>query len=55
MVDIGQDQGFNGDEVVLIGRQLDQEITIKEIAAGMNSIEHEVLTSVNHRVPRVYY
>ncbi|HEY0709148.1 MAG TPA: alanine racemase [Polyangia bacterium] len=54
MVSIGWDSAYNGDEVVLLGRQGDGEIQIEDLAAWANTIPHEILTSINTRVPRVY-
>ena len=54
MVDIGWDEAFNGDEVVLIGAQGDQSILIEEIATLIDTTPHEVFTSFNGRIPRIY-
>lgn len=54
MVDIGWTSAFNGDEVVLLGESGDQSIRIEELARWAGTIPHEVLTSINTRVPRVY-
>lgn len=54
MIDIGWDEAFNGDEVVLIGKQGSEEITVSEIARLADTVEHEVLTSTNARVPRKF-
>jgi len=43
-----------GDEVVLLGRQGDQEITVEELAAKLDTISYEVFCGVSARVPRVY-
>lgn len=43
-----------GDEVVLIGRQGDEEITAGEWAARLGVIPYEVVTGIGPRVPRVY-
>jgi alanine racemase len=43
-----------GDEVVLIGRQGREEITAMDLARCFGTIPWEVLTSINHRVRRVY-
>lgn len=43
-----------GDEVVLIGRQGDDEITATDTAALLGTINYEVVCSVTARVPRVY-
>ncbi len=54
MVDIGWTSAFNGDEVVLLGASGEQRIRIEELARWAGTIPHEVLTSINTRVPRVY-
>ncbi|HEX9990316.1 MAG TPA: alanine racemase [Chloroflexia bacterium] len=43
-----------GDEVVLIGRQGNQEITADEIAGWCNTISYEILCGLSDRVPRHY-
>ena len=43
----------NGDEVVLIGKQGDDEITLDEVAAWLDTIPYEVLVSVLPRQPRL--
>ncbi len=43
-----------GDEVILMGRQEKEEITVDEIAEKINSISYEVLCGIGKRVPRVY-
>jgi alanine racemase len=43
-----------GDEVVLLGRQGSDEITVHELAAWSGTIHHEVLTRLTERLPRVY-
>jgi alanine racemase len=43
-----------GDEVVLLGRQGGNEITVEELAAKLDTISYEVFCSVSARVPRVY-
>lgn len=54
MVDIGARSAYNGDEVVLLGESGGARIRIEELAAWAHTIPHEVLTSINTRVPRVY-
>ncbi|HEY6878465.1 MAG TPA: alanine racemase [Polyangiales bacterium] len=54
MADIGAGSAYNGDQVVLLGRDQDQQIRIEELAAWAGTIPHEVLTNINTRVPRVY-
>jgi alanine racemase len=54
MVSIGWDSAHNGDEAVLLGASGDAAISIEELAAWGGTIPHEVLTSINTRVPRVY-
>jgi alanine racemase len=43
-----------GDEVVLLGRQGDDELSVEELAAKLGTISYEVLCNVSARVPRVY-
>jgi alanine racemase len=43
-----------GDEVVLLGRQGNEEISVEELAAKLDTISYEVFCSVSARVPRVY-
>ena len=43
-----------GDEVVIFGKQGDDELKVSEIAAHTDTIPYEVLTSVSVRVPRIY-
>jgi alanine racemase len=54
MVDCGDDSVEVGDEVVLLGRQGDQEITAEEIAGWMGTINYEIVCMVSERVPREY-
>jgi alanine racemase len=42
------------DEVVIIGRQRDDEITAEEVARLTDTISYETLTGISARVPRVY-
>ncbi len=55
MVNIGEDEAYNGDEVVLLGKQGDDEITAPEVAELIGTNIHEVLVSTNLRVPRRYH
>lgn len=43
-----------GDEVVLIGRQVSERMTVWDVAASMGSIAHEVLSALGPRLPRVF-
>jgi alanine racemase len=43
-----------GDEVVLIGRQGEREITAEEVASQAGTISYEVTCAISHRVPRKY-
>jgi alanine racemase len=54
MVDVGNAEVFVGDEVVLIGKQGEQEITLGEIAQLSGSIFNEVLCGFSDRLPRIY-
>ena len=54
LVDCGDDPVAEGDEVVLLGRQGDEEVTAGELAALLGTIEYEIACGVGARVPRVY-
>lgn len=54
MVNLGDDRAEIGDEVVLIGRMGQEEITALEIAERMGTIPYEVTCMINARVPRLY-
>ena len=55
IVNLGPDgTGYNGDEVVLIGKQGDERITAEDLARWAGTIPYEILTNINTRVPRVY-
>jgi alanine racemase len=43
-----------GDEVVLLGRQGDAEISAVEMATWAKTISYEILTSIGARVPRIH-
>lgn len=47
-------EAVEGDEVVLIGRQGNDEISAEEMAGIMGTINYEVLVGISARVPRVY-
>jgi alanine racemase len=43
-----------GDEVVIFGKQGEEEIAVEELAKKSNTIPYEILCNVGKRVPRVY-
>ena len=55
MVDVtGIDDVRCGDDVVLIGRSGDEEITAETIAAAADSFNYEFVCGISRRVPRIY-
>jgi alanine racemase len=54
MADVGEMEVSIGDEVVLLGRQGDEEITIEELSAACGTIPYEVACAWGRRVRRVY-
>ncbi|HHY34760.1 MAG TPA: alanine racemase [Firmicutes bacterium] len=54
MVDTGQTSCQPGDEVILIGEDGSERITVDEIASLAGTIPHEILTRIGKRVPRTY-
>jgi len=59
MVDLGSDADADavevGTEVVLLGRQADQEISAAEWAEKLGTIPYEVCCGIGERVPRRYW
>jgi alanine racemase len=53
VVDCGDDVVQPGDEVVLLGRQGDEEITADEWATRAGTISWEILCGIGARVPRI--
>jgi alanine racemase len=53
LVDCGADEVHLGDDVVLLGRQGDEEITAEEWAREADTITWEILCGIGVRVPRV--
>ncbi len=54
MVDIGSGEAYNGDEVILIGEQGSERISVEQLATLANTIPYEILTALNVRMPRCY-
>jgi alanine racemase len=54
LVDMGDVPVEPGDEVVLIGRQGDEEITAAEWAERLGTIAYEIVCGIGPRVPRGY-
>lgn len=54
MVDVGDEPVAIGQEVVLIGSQGDESISVDEIANHLETINYEVTCMISDRVPRRY-
>ena len=55
MLDVGHIPDVDlEDEVVIFGRQEDEFITVDEIAATLNTINYEIVSSLTARVPIIY-
>jgi alanine racemase len=54
VVDVGNDDVRVGDEVVLIGRQGDEEISVEEWARKLSTINYEIVCQIGPRMPRRY-
>lgn len=55
MANIGPSgEAYNGDEVVLIGESGGEQICVEELATLIGTTPHEILVSLNQRIPRVY-
>ncbi|MGH9024555.1 MAG: alanine racemase [Acidimicrobiia bacterium] len=54
MVDAGDASVEPGDEVVLVGRQGEDEIPATEVAGRVGTIAYEIIAGLGSRVPRTY-
>ncbi|MFO7299276.1 MAG: alanine racemase [Actinomycetes bacterium] len=54
LVDVGDADVAVGDEVVVIGRQGDEEITADEWARALGTVSYEIICTIGPRVPRRY-
>jgi alanine racemase len=54
MVDVGDAPVEVGDEVVLLGRDGDAEVTADEWADRLGTINYEIVCGIGRRVPRTY-
>ena len=56
MVDVSEiPETAVGDEVIMIGRDGDCEVSVEEVAAPAASFNYELVCNIARRVPRVYY
>ena len=55
MIDIGATSAYNGDQVVLVGSDGNDTITIGDLAQWSDTVPYEVLTSITMRVPRRWH
>ena len=55
MVDVGDQEVYVGEEVVLIGKQGQEEISLMEVTKLCETIPYEILCLFNERIPRVYF
>ena len=44
-----------GDEVVLVGTQGENQISVEELADMSASFNYEFVCNINRRVPRIFY
>jgi alanine racemase len=55
MLDVGHiPEAATGSEIVVLGRQENDEISADEIAETIGTINYEIVTAITARVPRVY-
>ncbi len=54
IVNLEQGSAYNGDEVILLGRDGTNSITCEELADWAGTNPYEILTNINTRVPRIY-
>jgi len=55
LLDVGEVPGVSvGDEAVILGRQGDEVLSADEMAASLDTINYEVVSTITSRVPRIY-
>ncbi len=54
MINIESDSAFNGDEVIIIGENGTEAVSVQDLADTAGTIPYEILTNINTRVPRIY-
>lgn len=54
MVSLGESEGKQGDVVVIYGRQNHAEISVDEVAKMLDTINYEVVTTLNPSIPRLF-
>jgi len=54
VINIENDSAYNEDEIILLGRSGETEISCEKMASWANTIPYEILTNINTRVPRIY-
>jgi alanine racemase len=54
MIDIGDNSAYSGDEVVLIGKSKNHEITVNSLVDLYGGSAYEFLIAQNNRIPRHY-
>ena len=54
LLDLGEDPPVTGEEVVVLGRQGEDQITAWELADHAGTVGYEIVTRVGPRVPREY-
>jgi alanine racemase len=55
MLDVGSIENVQvGDEAVIFGQQNNETLTVDEMAALLNTINYEIVSTITARVPRVY-
>ncbi len=55
LLDVGSIENVQmGDEVVIFGQQVNETLTVDEMASSLNTINYEIVSTITARVPRVY-
>jgi alanine racemase len=54
MVNIGQEEAYNGDDIIVVGNQGSEQITIAELSSLSDRTAYELLVGINARLPRLY-
>ncbi len=54
MIAIGSGEAYNGDQVVLIGNQGNEQISVVDIAETIGTVPHEIVSCLPQRLVRKY-
>jgi len=54
-VNLGDRRAKVGDELTLVGREMDSSVTVEDLAEWAGTIPYEILTGFTSTIPRLYF